>query len=109
MRRWDVYWADVPYEEDPSQSKVRPVIIARDASPAYVLTLKVTSQDARENDPGDFPITYWQAAGLTEPSVVRILKISQLTPDKFGDYIGRIQAADAFAIQAKMNELKKRR
>lgn len=109
MRRWDIYWADVPFEDDPGQSKIRPVIIARDASPAYVLTLKVTSQEARDYDPGDFPITYWKAAGLNEPSVVRIRKISQLTPDRFGDYIGRIQAADAFAIQEKMNELKKHR
>ena len=30
MKRWDIYWADVPYEEDPSISKKRPVIIAKD-------------------------------------------------------------------------------
>lgn len=25
MRRWDIYWADVPYEENPGISKKRPV------------------------------------------------------------------------------------
>ena len=24
MRRWDIYWADVPYEENPGISKKRP-------------------------------------------------------------------------------------
>lgn len=36
MNRWDVYWAEVPFEEDPSQRKTRPVIIANDKV-AYVL------------------------------------------------------------------------
>ena len=109
MNRWDIYWADVPYEEDPSIRKKRPVIIAKDQSPVYVLTLKVTSKEARAEDPGDYPLTYWKEAGLSAPSVVRILKISRLAPEAFGDCIGRVQAADAYAIQEKMNDLRKNR
>lgn len=108
MRRWDIYWADVPYEDEPGKSKTRPVIIAKD-SIAYVLTLKVTSQDARENDLSDYPLIYWRESGLSAPSVVRIRKISKLSPDAFGDYIGRVQAADAYNILQIMAEIKKNR
>lgn len=53
MNRWDVYWADCPFEEDSAQCKRRPVIIARDGT-CYVLVLRVTSQPARRDDPYDY-------------------------------------------------------
>lgn len=108
MRRWDIYWAEVLYEDNPSESKVRPVVIAKD-SVVYVLALKVTSQNVRENDDGDYRLIYWKEAGLSAPSVVRIRKISKLAPEAFGECIGRVQAADAYNIQRIMSELKQRR
>lgn len=92
MERWDLYWADVPFEDDPSQKKLRPVVIMRDMV-VYVLTLKVTSHDKRENDPYEYELLEWQEAGLYEPSVVRI-KLSQLKPEAFHGRIGRLSAAD---------------
>ena len=50
MNRWDVYWADVPFEEDALQGKRRPVVIASDRT-VYVLVLRVTSHAARLDDP----------------------------------------------------------
>lgn len=96
----------MPYEEDPNIIKRRPVIIAKDKSPIYVLTFKITSKPARECDLGDYPLIYWKESGLREPSVVRLRKISQLSPDMFGDYIGRVQAADALEMQRIMQGLK---
>ena len=52
---------------------------------------------------------YWKESGLREPSVVRLRKISQLSPDKFGDCIGRVHAADAFQMQQIMQALKNQR
>ena len=98
MNRWEVYWADVPFEEDPSQIKRRPVIIARDNT-VYVLTLRVTSHEAREYDPYDYPLQEWQHANLTTASVVRIRKISQLRPDNIHEYIGKLHPVDILGIQ----------
>lgn len=109
MNRRDIYWADVPYEDDPSISKKRPVIIAKDSSPVYVLTFKVTSKDAREYDPGDYPLMYWKESGLRKPSVVRLRRISQISPDKIGDHIGHVQAADVLQMQQIMQALKNQR
>lgn len=108
MKRWDIYWADVPYEDNPAISKRRPVIIAKDNTPVYVLTFKITSKGARRDDPGDYPLIYWRESGLPGPSVVRLAKLSRLSPDKIGDYIGHAQAADVLQMQRIMQEIRKR-
>lgn len=98
MNRWDIYWADVPFEEDCSQKKSRPVIIAKDNS-IYVLVIRITSHETRDNDPYDYLLQEWKYANLEKASVVRIRKIAQLKPDAVHDYIGRIHPADALEIQ----------
>ncbi|MDO4389139.1 MAG: type II toxin-antitoxin system PemK/MazF family toxin [Eubacteriales bacterium] len=108
MNRWDVYWAEVPFEEDPSQRKTRPVIIAQDRT-VYVLTLRVTSHDPRENDPYDYPLQEWKSAGLSRPSVVRIRKMAQLSPEQIGTYIGRLHPVDMVGIQIRMQAYRKER
>lgn len=109
MNLWDIYWADVPFEDNPEIVKKRPVVIAKDGSPIYVLTFKVTSKGARESNPDDYALVYWKESGLEVPSTVRLSKVSQISPDKFGDYIGRVHAADAFRIRQIISGIKKRR
>lgn len=99
MNRWDVYWADAPFEDDPELEKRRPVIIAKDGM-VYVLVLRVTSHSARDNT--DYALVEWQYAGLDRPSVVRIRKIAQLNPDKIYGYIGKLHALDIVEIQKRM-------
>ena len=101
MNRWDVYWADVPFEDAATQSKMRPVVIARDMT-VYVLTLKVTSHDARDYDPYDYTLQYWQEAGLDRKSVVRIRKLSQLKPGAIKNKIGHLHRVDIVEIQRHM-------
>lgn len=108
MKRWDIYWAEVPYEDDPTQTKLRPAIIARDKI-VTVLVIRVTSHSARDDDPYDYEIQEWKAAGLKEPSTVRVSKIVQILPEKICDYIGRLSIGDIFEIQCLMDEYKSNR
>ena len=108
MKRWDVYWADVPYEDDPAQSKRRPVVIAKDNT-LYVLTLRVTSKGPRENDQYDVVLTQWQFANLAQPSVVRVRKIAQIGPERVFERIGRLHPADIMEIQNRMDKLQAER
>ena len=101
MNRWDVYWADMPFEEDAAQVKRCPVVIAKDAI-VYVLTLRVTSHEARQADPYDYPLQFWQEAGLKRESVVRVRKLAQIRPEAIHGQIGRIHPADALEIQKLM-------
>lgn len=108
MKRWDVYWADVPFEDDPTQIKRRPVIIARD-SVVYVLTLRVTTHSPRMCDPYDYQLIEWKYANLNSPSVVRIRKLAKLKPEEIHDYIGSLHPADRLGIQTKMNDYRNER
>lgn len=101
MNRWDVYWGDVPFEDDPTQIKRRPVIIAKDCA-VYVLILRVTSHEARQNDPYDYTLQEWKYANLETESVVRIRKIAQLRPEHVHEYIGRLHPVDILGIQSRM-------
>ena len=98
MNRWDVYWADVPFEEDALRGKRRPVVIASDRT-VYVLVLRVTSHAARLDDPYDYALQEWRFAGLTKESVVRVRKIAQLRPEAIGEYIGRLHPVDILAYR----------
>ncbi|MBB1512035.1 type II toxin-antitoxin system PemK/MazF family toxin [Tessaracoccus sp. MC1627] len=83
----EVVWTWVPYEEDSSQGKDRPVLlIGRDGG--WLLGLQVTSQDhdvdaAQEADAG----RYWTDIGTGEwdnqrrPSEVRVNRIIRIDPD----------------------------
>lgn len=103
MKRWDIYWANFPYEDDPTQHKRRPVVIANHQT-VYVLTLKVTTHEPRADDPFDYPLRYWQESNLPCNSVVRVSKLAKLSPNAFGDYIGQIQPYDAMMITRHMRD-----
>lgn len=97
MRRWEIYWANVPFFDDPSRKKRRPVIIANNQT-VYVLALNVTSHEVREWDPYDYEIVYWKEANLPVPSVVRVRMLSQLKPEDIHERIGELQISDIVAI-----------
>ena len=101
MRRWDIYWAECPFEDDSSKSKLRPVLVLKPGE-VFVLSLKMTSHPARENDEFDYTLQHWGEANLHSETVVRIGKLSQIRLDAFHEYIGRIHADDAIEIMKLM-------
>jgi len=108
MNRWDVYWIDFPFEDDPNQFKERPAIILKDQT-VCILALRVTSHDERAYDYYDYALQEWQYANLAKPSVVRIKKLAQVLPEKIRGYIGRLHPVDIMAIQLKMKQWKEER
>ena len=108
MNRWDVYWADVPFDEDKTQNKRRPVIIAKDEK-VYVLVIRMTSHEARTYDPYDYTLQKWLFAGLEKASVVRIRKISLIKPESIYGFIGKIHPIDILEIQKRMFRYQKER
>ncbi len=102
----EVVWTWVPYEEDFSQGKDRPVlIIGRDGR--WLLALQVTSQDhdvdaAQEARAGrywtDIGVGGWDAQG--RPSEVRLNRIIRIDPDKVRR-IGAVLSENTFHRVAK--------
>ncbi len=94
MTKWDVYIAEVPFE-DLAEMKVRPVVILED-SVALVDCLKLTSQTPRY---GEYVLQKWSEAGLLKPTTVRISKRLALKPDLFRKRIGSLHPIDILEIQ----------
>lgn len=97
MRRWDIYLANVPFEDTP-ESKVRPVVILEDGV-VFVDCLKMTSQPPRQ---GEYVLQKWGEAGLRKPTTVRISKRLELGPDAFLKRIGSLHPIDILEIQKRI-------
>lgn len=94
---WEVWYARFPYEEADGRYSKRPVIVLH-ASSAAVLVVKVTCHSSRGCDKFDVDLAEWEAAHLNRPSVARVSKVMEITPDNFVMKIGDLQNTDAFAI-----------
>lgn len=91
----EVVWAWVPYEEDPSKGKDRPVLIVADEG-AVLVGLMLTSRDRGEGDHTDAHGNRWVDVGSGawdkqgRPSEVRVDRLLQLRPTDVRREGGRI-------------------
>lgn len=92
MNKWDVWIADVYFEDDPTQSKQRPVVIVS-LEPTVCISLKITSHKKRDCK-GEYEIIEWVFAGLNCPSVIRASKICRLKDSDFSRRIGHLHPVD---------------
>lgn len=97
---WTVWTAKVAFEDDPSISKVRPVVVI-DGNAFVCTALKVTSQ--RKNDRYHVELVQWRAAGLDKPSWVEVGKTVQLNENSFGEMIGRLDHEDILRIVKRLS------
>lgn len=94
VRKWDVYLANVPFEDLPV-SKPRPVIILNDMT-IVVLCIKMTGQPPRS---GEYVLREWKKAGLRKQTTVRVSKVLKLKPGAFIKRLGALQPIDILEIQ----------
>ena len=102
--RWDVWIADVRYEDKPRQSKCRPVVIL-DSQTTFTLSLKGTSQDPREDYTGEYVLKYWREAGLEKETVIRCSMPIQLNESDFRFRIGRLCPVDIYNIKMILKDM----
>ena len=98
MTKWDIYIADVPFEDLP-QSKPRPVIILED-SVVLIDCIKMTGHPPRR---GEYALQKWQEAGLLKPTTVRVSKRLALSPRFFRKRIGSLHPVDIIEIQKRLS------
>jgi mRNA-degrading endonuclease toxin of MazEF toxin-antitoxin module len=98
MTNWEVWYANVAFEEDSTKSKKRPVVVI-DNRTAIILSLKVTSHEPRQNVFGEYALQRWKEAGLVKPSTVRCSKRLSLDQKDFVQRIGRLHPIDIYEIQ----------
>lgn len=99
LKMWEIWFANFPFD-DSDVKKKRPVIVLN-IEPAEVLSIKVTSHNARNDDKYDVAIEKWEEAGLDRPSVARISKSMILIKDEFIHKIGTLHTNDQTNIMMK--------
>lgn len=101
MKRWEIYWAEVKFEET-EETKTRPVVIINDTM-AFVLAFGVYSQIPR---PGmnDYVIRDWEKAGLQHQSTIHTDRMIKIDKSKVSNKIGELSKRDSM-ILALYNDL----
>lgn len=95
MNKYEIYWADVPFE-DSDESKLRPILILNDV--ALVITaLKITSKG--KSTATQIEISNWKGAGLSKQSYICIDKCLRLDKSAIGEKIGELQLIDKYMLQ----------
>lgn len=101
---WEVWWAKVRFEDNPSIIKERPVVVTG-TKELLVIALKVTSQPPRS---GEYVLLKWKEAGLMKQSTVRVGKRLLLTDNDLVRKMGMLQAQDIINIQKMMRNISAR-
>ncbi len=97
FRPWEVWYANFPYEEQDGRWSKRPVVILHVTERA-VLVAKITTHSKRRCDDLDVVLHHWKSANLNKPSVIRVSKIIEITPENFIMKIGSLGKDDSSAL-----------
>ena len=87
--------AQFPFEDDPSQSKIRPVLVLaidRESESVSVLSMKITSTPPR--DPYDFILDDWAMIPIDHQSTIRPAHVSALPIGNFKQLLGQVTDKD---------------
>ena len=95
--KWEIWYAKVAYEDDPTQIKKLHFLIIDDRV-CYILSFKITSRAPRLNFPGEYKLVKWSEAGLHKPSTVRTSKRLRMIETDFVYKIGRLHPVDILGI-----------
>lgn len=101
--KWDVWLANVPFEEGIG-SKIRPVLII-DPQHYYVIVCKMMTHEPRCGFPYEYLLQDWSGAGLSRPTTLRLSKRPRLEADRLIKKLGVIQPIDLVQIYAMLNEI----
>lgn len=98
FHKGEVWFVEFPYEDNPSITGNRPVIVL-DENTLGVLSVKITRHPVRKDDPYDTPILYWAQAGLRFASTARVSKVMNLRPEDFMKLLGCLHPEDLNTIE----------
>ena len=104
--KWEIWDAEVKFEDIEGKKK-RPVLIVAEKE-AYILSLKMTSHDARRKCEGEYEMMDWERAGLKEKTVIRCSKKLELQESDLLIKRGRLQSVDITGVEAMLKYMKMR-
>lgn len=95
MERYEIWKAKVKFE-DSDEVKERPVMIWNDR--VFLVAYKMTGTD-RGDDQDEYRIRYWQEAGLTKPTSIRLRKVLRLKKDDLLYKMGELDKRERLTFE----------
>lgn len=105
MNEWEVWLAEVAFEEDITILKKRPVLVLEPGI-AVSLATKITSHAPRASYVGEYQISNWQGAGLLKPSTIRLSQIFEIDRKHMIRKLRDLQPEDILNVEKILNKLK---
>ncbi len=99
MNRYEIWYANVRFEDSPD-IKERPVLIINDL--AYLVIAYKMTGTYREGD-REVPVKYWQEAGLSKPTYIRISKTLRLEKTDLIKKIGDLDERDRLRLELRIS------
>lgn len=96
--KWEIWYAKVKFEDNPSVVKERPVLVIENRGDYCIVALKITSHEPREGYDNEYGIQQWAEAGLKKTSTIRGTKFLKLTLNDFVNKRGMLQTADILQV-----------
>ena len=101
FNKWDVWLANVEFEDAPETGKIRPVLIVGHQE-VLVLSLSMTGTER----PQDYKIQDLQSAGLNKDTFVRTHKINKMSNDSFIKQLGTLHPIDIRNFTAHFDKIR---
>jgi len=95
MKRYEIWWAKVKFEES-DDIKERPVMIWNDQ--VFLVAYKMTGTD-RGDGPDEYRVKYWAEAGLDKPTTIRLQKVLKLTKEDLLYKIGELDKRERLLFE----------
>lgn len=102
FQRGDLLLATMTFSSQ-TGSKLRPVLVLRDAGDEDLLILPVTSQRPRVRY--DVSLTDWRGSGLKLPSVVRVEKLATVEKSAVIRRLGSVSGPDWSSVESSLQTL----
>ena len=102
---WEIWWAYVEFEDNPGIGKIRPVLVYQTDGKSLVLSLKMTTHEARPGYAGEYEIIDYAGAGLKKRTVIKCSKAMWLSRSSFRNRIGLLQPMDIMNVMNIMRAL----
>lgn len=100
----EIFWSEVEYEQEPGESKIRPVIIVAESEDDLLILVSTTSQPPDDppkyHDQYKIPLPNWRKCGLFKPSWGLGLRLLEVNKRNFAkeinneDFIGKMPPRD---------------
>ncbi len=113
VARGEVWYAQVPYNDDPAQAKHRPTVVLGVSAMGtnqdqVVLVVPITSfGDGAGPKGGDIELTDWQRFGLKKPSWVRARRLWGADPRVFDRRRGPVGSVSSSVMSAILLEVER--